>query len=52
MQFAAYLVDGNGFNPNPVLSEMPDEFIDAGEWGYLKISYDKSICIFELSHSL
>ena len=50
--FAAYLVDENGFNPNPVLSEMPDEFIDAGEWGYLKISYDKKYLIssYQQSH--
>ncbi|MCK9400698.1 MAG: hypothetical protein M0Q51_11990, partial [Bacteroidales bacterium] len=38
---AAYMVDENGFNPNPVLSEMPDRQASVWEWGFLKISYDK-----------
>ncbi len=41
--FAAYLVDENGFNPNPVLSEMP--YFSHEDWGYIKISYDKKYLI-------
>jgi len=39
--FAAYLVDENGFNPNPILCEMPDQEASIGHWGYLKLSYNK-----------
>jgi gliding motility-associated-like protein len=36
--FAAFLVDHNGLNPNPVISNMPDR---ENYWGYIKISSDK-----------
>jgi gliding motility-associated-like protein len=48
--FAAFLVDENGFNLNPILCEAPDEAAESASWGYIKISYDKkyllsSICV-------
>ncbi len=36
--YAAFLVDHNGLNPNPVISVMPDR---ENHWGYIKISSDK-----------
>jgi gliding motility-associated-like protein len=42
----AYLVDENGFNPDPVLSFMPDRGVDwLAEDGALKISPDKNYLI-------
>jgi gliding motility-associated-like protein len=43
---AAYLVDENGLNPNPVLSVMPDrESNNSLDWGNMKISPDKKFLI-------
>ena len=41
----AFLVDEFGFNPNPVLSEMPDRDANSWEWGFIKISYDKKFLL-------
>jgi gliding motility-associated-like protein len=43
--FASFLVDNTGFNPNPVFSLMPDQNASIGEWGYIKISYDKKYLV-------
>jgi gliding motility-associated-like protein len=43
---AAYLVDENGLNPNPVLSMRPDREDEATtNWGFIKISPDKKFLI-------
>jgi hypothetical protein len=43
---AAYLVDENGLNPNPVLSTRPDREDEATtNWGFIKISPDKKFLI-------
>jgi hypothetical protein len=42
----AFLVDENGFNPDPVSCVLPDEEgSDAGNWGWIKISYDKKYIV-------
>jgi gliding motility-associated-like protein len=42
----AFLVDENGFNPDPVSIDMPDEEgNDGGNWGYIKVSYDKKYIV-------
>ncbi len=38
---AVYLVDENGFNPTAIINDMPDRNASIGQWGYLKISYNK-----------
>jgi gliding motility-associated-like protein len=52
--FATYLVDKNGFNPNPILCEMPDQVASIGHWGYLKISYDKRFLVssYMITHDI
>jgi gliding motility-associated-like protein len=43
---AAFLVDENGLNPNPVISPMPDREADPeADYGFIKISYDKRYLI-------
>jgi gliding motility-associated-like protein len=43
---AAFLIDENGFHPNPILSPMPHRQSDsAGDWGYIKVSFDKNYLI-------
>ena len=43
---AAFLVDENGLNPNPVISPMPDREADpSGDYGFIKISFDKRYLI-------
>jgi hypothetical protein len=43
---AAFLVDENGLNPNPVISPMPDrEYDPSTDYGFIKISYDKRYVI-------
>jgi gliding motility-associated-like protein len=43
---AAFLVDENGLNPNPVISPMPDREADHhADYGFIKISYDKRYLI-------
>jgi gliding motility-associated-like protein len=43
---AAFLVDENGLNPNPVLSPMPDRVADyQSDYGCIKVSYDKKYLI-------
>ncbi len=44
--YAAFLVDENGFNPNPVISPMPDRDANSATgYGYIKVSYDKRYLI-------
>ena len=44
--FAAFLIDENGFNTDPVISAMPDRINSSGgSWGYIKISYDKKYLV-------
>ncbi len=43
---AVYLVDQNGFNPNPIISEMPDRSVNPGmDYGYIKISSNKKYMV-------
>jgi gliding motility-associated-like protein len=43
---AAFLVDENGLNPNPVISLMPDREADPeADYGFIKISYDKKYLV-------
>jgi gliding motility-associated-like protein len=42
---ASYLINTNGFHPDPVLSEMPDRYPNLGSWGFLKILYNKKYLI-------
>ncbi|MBP6871054.1 MAG: gliding motility-associated C-terminal domain-containing protein [Bacteroidales bacterium] len=47
---AAFLVNENGVNPNPVISPMPDrEYDPHTDFGFIKISYDKKYLISSYS---
>ena len=51
--FATFLLDENGFNPNPVLSEMPDGPPNwTGNWGHIKISPDKRFLVLSYNEGL
>jgi gliding motility-associated-like protein len=43
--FASYLINETGFNPDPILSNLPDQNANLAHWGYIKISYDKKYII-------
>ncbi len=47
---AAYLIDYNGFNPNPILSPMPDRSPSIVSWGPLKVSYDSKYILSSYSN--
>jgi gliding motility-associated-like protein len=47
--FAAFLVDYNGINPYPVISEMPDKEC---LWGNIKISSDKRYLVSSGNHEI
>jgi len=51
--FAAFLLDENGINLNPVLSEMPDGPPNwPGNWGHIKISPDKKFLVLSYNEGL
>jgi gliding motility-associated-like protein len=53
--YAAFLVDENGFHPDPVISPMPDGLPEPyweGDWGYIKISYDKKYLVSNIDTTL
>ncbi len=52
--YAAFLVDEDGFHPDPVLSPMPDQFYPNWEslHGFIKISYDKKYLVSDLVERL
>lgn len=49
---AAFLVDHDGFHPEPVLSPMPDRDGDAIDFGYIKVSFDKKFLISGYQRSI
>jgi gliding motility-associated-like protein len=49
---AAFQVDENGLNPDPVISTMPDRVADpASDYGFIKISYDKRYLISSYNYN-